>query len=65
MSVGFYVQEAAAECIDGPPLDLTSPLPLANRIRIIGQQIIDYSREADEEFLRLAIACTKVEGTSD
>lgn len=65
MSVGFYVQEASAECIDGPPLDLTVPLTLANRIRIIGQQIIDYSREADEDFLRLAIACTKVEETSD
>ena len=55
MSVGFYLQRSGAESMDdGPPLDFSKPLSLDQRLAIIGQQIIDYSRTATEDELRFA-----------
>jgi hypothetical protein len=55
MSVGYFVQRAGAELIEeDPPLDLSKPLPVNQRLSIIGQQIINYSREADDDLLRIA-----------
>ena len=45
MSIGLYVQKPDAECLDPPPLDLTKPLPLRDRLRLIGHQIVNYSRD--------------------
>jgi len=56
MSVGYFVQRAGAEPLEDPPLDLSLPLSLDQRLAIIGQQIIDYSREADDSMLRAAAA---------
>lgn len=55
MSVGYFVQCAGAELIeDDPPLDLSEPLSISQRLSIVGQQIINYSREADDDLLRIA-----------
>ena len=55
MSVGYFVQRAGAELIeDDPPLDLSEPLSISQRLSIVGQQIINYSREADDDLLRIA-----------
>jgi hypothetical protein len=60
MSVGFYLKRSAAESMDdGPPINFEMPLPLAERLAIIGQQIIDYSRTADEVELEFAAQLTK------
>ncbi|MEL7500219.1 MAG: hypothetical protein AAFN77_21665 [Planctomycetota bacterium] len=53
-SVGFYLQRADVPCLDGPPLDFSQPTSLSQRLSIIGQQIIDYSRTATEEELNFA-----------
>jgi hypothetical protein len=37
-----------------PPMDFSNPFSLKQRLSVIGQQIIDYSREADEAMLNLA-----------
>ena len=52
MSVGYYVQRGGVDPLEDLPLDLSLPLTLDQRLSIIGQQIIDYSREADDELLR-------------
>ena len=54
MSVGLYIQNPEAECLDPPPLDFTKPFSLDQRLQLIGQQIVNYSREADSELLKLA-----------
>ena len=54
MSVGYFVQRAGADPLEDQPLDLTTPLTLQQRLAIIGQQIIDYSREADNDLLQAA-----------
>ena len=54
MSVGCFVQKSDADVLVPPPLDLENPLSLVQRLNIIGQQIIDYSREASEEDLKMA-----------
>ena len=54
MSVGYFVQKSDADVLVPPPLDLENPLSLVQRLNIIGQQIIDYSREASEEDLKMA-----------
>ena len=54
MSVGYFVQRAGAEPLEDEPLDLTQPLSLDQRLAIIGQQIINYSRDADDNLLRAA-----------
>ena len=54
ISVGLYVKNPAAEDLDNPPLDFEEPLSLSTRLSVIGQQIIDYSRTADEKLLNLA-----------
>lgn len=54
MSVGLYIQNPEAECFDPPPLDFDKPISLQQRLSLIGQQIINYSREASQELLKLA-----------
>lgn len=54
MSVGYFVQKSDAEILVPPPLELELPLSLIQRLNIIGQQIIDYSREASDEELNIA-----------
>ena len=54
MSVGYFVQKSDAEVLVPPPLELDKPLSLIQRLKIIGQQIIDYSREASDEELSIA-----------
>jgi hypothetical protein len=55
MSVGYFVQRAGAELVeDDLPLDLSKPLSVSERLAIVGQQIINYSREADDDLLRVA-----------
>jgi len=54
MSVGYFVQANGADPLEDSPLDLSVPMPLDQRLAIIGQQIIDYSREADDGLLRAA-----------
>lgn len=54
MSVGYFVQASGADPLEDPPLDLSVPMTLEQRLAIIGQQIIDYSREADDDLLRAA-----------
>ncbi len=54
MSVGYFVQKSEADVLVPPPLELEFPLLLVQRLNIIGQQIIDYSREASEEDLKAA-----------
>ncbi len=54
MSVGYFVQRSGADPLEDLPLDLSKPLPLQQRLAIIGQQIIDYSRQADDDLLRTA-----------
>jgi len=53
-SVGFFVQRSDAEIMVPPPMDFSKPFNLSQRLSVIGQQIIDYSREADEAMLNLA-----------
>ena len=53
-SVGFFVQRSDAEIMVEPPMDFSKPFSLKERLGLIGQQIIDYSREADESLLNLA-----------
>lgn len=53
-SIGVYLQRKKAPCLDGPAIDFDSPLLLDARLAIIGQQIIDYSRTADDEELMFA-----------
>lgn len=61
MSVGYYVKRSSAESMDdGPPINFNRPLPLRQRLAIIGQQIIDYSRTADAD--ELSFAWKLVEG---
>ncbi len=59
-SVGFFVQRSEAECFVPPPLDFCQPFPLAQRLSVIGQQIIDYSRDGDEDLLNQAAALVKL-----
>jgi hypothetical protein len=55
MSVGYYVKRSNAESMDdGPPINFNQPLSLRQRLAIIGQQIIDYSRTADDAELSFA-----------
>ena len=37
-----------------PPMDFSKPFTLQQRLSAIGQQIVDYSREADDALLNLA-----------
>ena len=53
-SIGVYIQNPEAECFDPPAMDFNNPLRLKRRLQIIGQQILDYSRQATEADLRLA-----------
>lgn len=54
MSVGYFVQNADADCLVPPPIDLTEPLPIERRLAIIGQQILDYARDERQETLQMA-----------
>ena len=55
MSVGYFVQRSGAEPIEEDlPLGLSDPLSFKQRLAIIGQQIINYSRQADDDLLRTA-----------
>ena len=54
MSVGYYVQKAKAECIESPPIDLTVPFTLRQRLRMIGNQFQMYSRDRSNELIRFA-----------
>lgn len=55
MSVGYYIKRPNAESMDdGPPIDFDAPLLLPARLAIIGQQIIDYSRIANDDQLAFA-----------
>jgi len=53
-SIGLCVQNPEAECYDSPPIDYSCAYNLGSRLSIIGQQIINYSREADDAVLKLA-----------
>ena len=53
-SIGYYIQRPEAKIIDGPPIDFSQPIPLKQRLAIIGQQIIDYSRTATPQELEFA-----------
>ena len=54
MSVGYFVQKSEAEILVPPALELDQALTLTRRLNIIGQQIIDYSREASDQDLNMA-----------
>ena len=54
MSVGYFVQRAGAEPLEDMPLDLSVAMPLTQRLKIIGQQIIYYARNADDDLLSMA-----------
>lgn len=54
MSVGYFVQHEDADCLVPPPLDFDQPFTLLQRIALIGQQILDYSRDADPSLLEFA-----------
>lgn len=54
LSVGYFVQHEDAECLVPPPMDFDESFTLTERLSVIGQQIMDYSRDADEELLGLA-----------
>ena len=56
MSVGVYIQNPEAECYDPTPMDFDQPFPLECRLALIGQQIIHYSRDADNDLLSLSQA---------
>lgn len=56
VSVGLYIQNPEAECLDPPPMDFSKPFSLEQRLSLIGQQIIDYARDADPELLEFASA---------
>jgi len=56
MSVGYFVQRTGAEPLEDPPIDLSTPMPLEQRLKIIGQQIYNYARDADEDLLSTAKA---------
>lgn len=53
-SIGIYTQNPESECYDPPPLELSQAYDLSQRLAIIGQQIYNYSRDADEKLLSLA-----------
>ena len=54
MSVGYYVQKSKAESLEGPPIELDVPFSLAQRLRLIGDQILMYSRDRNNELIRFA-----------
>lgn len=54
MSIGYYVQKAEADCVDGPPIDLEVPFPLRQRLSIVGDQILSYSRDRDMDLINFA-----------
>ena len=54
MSIGYYVQKASAECVDGPPVDLNVPFSLQQRLSMVGDQILNYSRNRDMELINFA-----------
>ncbi|MGI9515601.1 MAG: hypothetical protein ACR2NP_01025 [Pirellulaceae bacterium] len=54
LSVGLCVQNPEAECFDPPPMDFERPLTLTQRLTLIGQQMINYSRDERPEMLELA-----------
>ena len=54
MSVGYFIQNPDADCLVPPALDPGKPLTLKHRIALIGRQIMDYSRTADDQLLQLA-----------
>ena len=60
MSVGYFVQRSNAERIEWEPMDFQKPLSLNQRLAIIGNQIIDYSRTAGDEELTLARALAEL-----
>ena len=60
MSVGFYVQNPEAECHYPPPIDFKKPIPFKQRLAVIGQQIIFYSREAGPEQIEMANALVRL-----
>lgn len=64
ISVGLYVQNPEAECFDPPPMDFTNPFSLQQRISLVGQQIIDYARGANNDLLRLASSLIELSGES-
>lgn len=53
-SIGIYTQNPESECYDPPPIDLTQAYSLSQRLAMIGQQIYNYSRGADEKLLSVA-----------
>lgn len=54
MSVGYFVQRRDAEPLEWEAMSFEKPFTLNQRLAIIGNQIIDYSRTAGDEELRLA-----------
>ena len=54
LSVGYYVQKSTAECLVPPPFDFEKDLSLTQRLNVIGQQILDYSRDRDMKLINMA-----------
>ena len=61
MSIGYYVQKVSAELLAEPPIDLKSPFSLRSRLQLVGQQILDYSRDRGNELINLAKSLTDLE----
>ena len=47
ISVGLYLQNPEVECFDPPPMDFSRPFPLAERLTLIANQIVNYARTDD------------------
>ena len=65
LSVGYFVQHEDAECLVPPAMNFDQPLTLPMRLAVIGQQIIDYSRDADERLLKFAAQLTQLDDSVD
>ena len=62
MSVGYFIQRSDADPIEWAAMNFETAFPLTARVSIIGQQIIDYSRTATDQELKLANALVELNG---
>ena len=60
MSVGYFVQRRGVEPLGWEPMDFREPINLNRRLANVGQQIIEYSRTADNEELKFAAALSEL-----